>query len=79
MKFEERRGPWMGERVVKTFGEKEHPLLLSIFPNIRVFSNELALYIRWPKYKSFSFSLSPFNKYSALISFRTDRFNLLGY
>ena len=47
------------------------PLLLlpSIFPSIRVFSNELALWIRWPKYWSFSFSLSPSNEYSGLISF----------
>ena len=50
-----------------------HPLLLpSIFPSIRVFSNELVLPIRWPKYWSFSFSISPFNEYSRLISFRTD-------
>ena len=51
-----------------------HPLLLlpSILPNIRVFSNELALHIRWPKYWSFSFSINPFNEYSGLISFRTD-------
>ena len=50
------------------------PLLFlpSIFPNIRVFSNELALRIRWPKYWSFSFSLSPSNKYAGLISFRMD-------
>ena len=56
-----------------------HPLLLllSIFPSIRVFSNELALPIRWPKYWSFSFSISPSNKYSALISFRIDWFDLL--
>ena len=56
-----------------------HSLLLlpSIFPNIRVFSNELALCIRWPKYWSFSFSLSPFNEYSGLISFRNDWFDLL--
>ena len=48
-----------------------HPLLLppSIFPSIRVFSNELALHIRWPKYWSFSFSISPSNEYSGLISF----------
>ena len=48
------------------------PLLLlpSIFPNIRVFSNELALCIRWPKYWSFSISISPSNEYSGLISFR---------
>ena len=51
-----------------------HLLLLppSIFPSIRVFSNESVLCIRWPKYWSFSFSISPFNEYSGLISFRTD-------
>ena len=56
-----------------------HPLLLlpSIFPSIRVFSNEWALPIRWPKYWSFSFSISPFNEYSGLISFRMDWFDLL--
>ena len=54
------------------------PLLLpSIFPSIRVFSNELALCIRWPKYWSFSFNISPSNEYSGLISFRTDLFDLL--
>jgi len=52
-------------------------LLLSIFPSIMVFSNELALCIRWPKDWSFSFSISPFNEYSALISFRMDWFDLL--
>ena len=56
-----------------------HPLLLlpSVSPSIRVFSNKLALYIRWPKYWSFSFSISPTNKYSGLISFRIDWFDLL--
>ena len=56
-----------------------HLLLLqpSIFPSIRVFLNELALHIRWPKYWSFSFSISPSNKYSGFISFRIDWFNLL--
>ena len=51
-----------------------HPLLLlpSIFPSIRFFSNELAVRIRWPKYWSFSFSISPSNEYSGLISFRMD-------
>ena len=50
------------------------PLLLlpSIFPSIRVFSNELALHIRWPMYWSFSFSINPSNEYSGLISFRID-------
>ena len=55
-----------------------HPLLLpSIFPSIRVFSNKLAFHIRWPKYWSFSFSISPSNEYSGLISFRNDWFDLL--
>ena len=56
-----------------------HPLLLlpSIFPSIRVFSNESALHIRWPKYGSFSFSISASNEYSGLISFRIDWFDLL--
>ena len=51
--------------------------LSSIFPNISVFSNESALYIRWPKYWSFSFSISPSNEYSGLLSFRIDWFDLL--
>ena len=56
-----------------------HPLLLlpSIFPNIRVFLNESVLCIRWPKYWSFSFSISPSNEYSGLISFRMDWLDLL--
>ena len=55
-----------------------HPFLLpSIFPSIRVFSNESVLCISWPKYWSFSFSISPSNEYSGLISFRTDWFDLL--
>ena len=56
-----------------------HPLLLlpSVFPSIRVFSSESALCIWWPKYWSFSFSISPSNEYSGLISFRTDWFDLL--
>ena len=52
-------------------------LLPSIFPSIRVFSNESVLFIRWPKYWSFSFSISPPNEYSGLISFRIDWFDLL--
>ena len=52
-------------------------LLPSIFPSIRVFSNESVLCIRWPKYWSFSFSISPANEYSGLISFRMDWFDLL--
>ena len=56
-----------------------HPLLLlpSIFPSIRVFSNESVLRTRWPKYWSFSFSISLSNEYSGMISFRMDRFDLL--
>ena len=56
-----------------------HPLLLlpSIFPSIRVFSKESVLCIRWPKYWSFSFSISLFNEYSGLISFRMDWLDLL--
>ena len=54
------------------------PILLpSIFPSIRVFSNESGLCIRWPKYLSFSFNISPSNEYSGLISFRIDWFDLL--
>ena len=55
-----------------------HSLLLppSTFPSIRFFSNKLALHIRWPKYCSFSFSISPSNEYSGLISFRIDLFDL---
>ena len=56
-----------------------HPLLLlpSIFPSLRVFSKQSVLHIRWPKYWSFSFSISPFNEYSGLIFFRMDWLELL--
>ena len=56
-----------------------HPLLLlpSIFPSIRVFSNESVLHIRWPKYWSFNFNISPSNEHSGLISFRMDWLDLL--
>ena len=71
---------WGGDAV-----QPSHPLLPtspwislpSIFLRIRVFSSESALYIRWPKYWSFSFSISPSNEYSGLISFRIDWFDLL--
>ena len=58
-----------------------HPLLIlpSIFPSIRVFSSESVLPIKWPKYWSFSFSISPSNEYSGLISFRTDWFDILAF
>ena len=57
-----------------------HPLLLppSVFPSIRVFSNESVLHVRWPKYWSFNFSISPSNECSGLISFRMDLLDLLG-
>ena len=56
-----------------------HPLLFLplMFPSIRVFSNESVLHIRWPRYCNFSFSISPSNEYSGLISFRPDWFDLL--
>ena len=56
-----------------------HPLLLppSVFPRVRVFSNESVLHIRWPKYWNFSFSISPSNEHSGLISFRMDCLDLL--
>ena len=59
--------------------QPSHPLLLlpSIFPSIRIFSNELALCIRWLKYWSFNFNINPSSEYSGLISFRTDWPDLL--
>ena len=56
-----------------------HPLLLppSTFPSIRVFSNELILHIRWPKYRRFSFNISPSHKHPGLVSFRMDWLDLL--
>ena len=70
---------WVGDAI-----QPSHPLSLfcpllllpSIFPSIRVFSNESVLYIRWPKYWTFSFSISPSNVYSGLISFTIDWFDL---
>ena len=69
----------LGQCCYLTISFSATPLLLlpSIFPNIRGFSNELALHIGWPKYWSFTFSVSPSNEYSGLISFRIDWFNLL--
>ena len=67
---------WVGDAI-----QPSHPLLPlllpSIFPSIRIFSNELALRIRWPKYWSFSISISPSNEYPELISFRIDWFDFL--
>ena len=68
---------WVGDAI-----QPSHPLLLAsppafIFPRIRFFTNESALLIRWPKYWSFSFSISPFTDYSGLISFRIDWLDFL--
>ena len=67
------------EKATRAFWEQNCPLLLlpSIFPSIRVFSNESALRIRWPKHWSFSFNISPSNEHPGLISFRMDWLGLL--
>ena len=75
--FTQTHAHWVGDAI-----QPSHlccPLLLppSIFPSIRVFSNESALHIRWPKYWSFSFNISPSNEYLELISFRMDWLDLL--
>ena len=61
---------------IQPFHSLSFPLLTSIFPSIRVFSNETVLCIRWPKYWSFSFGISPSSEYSGLISFRIDCFDV---
>ena len=68
---------WVGEATQPSHPLSSLLLLLSIFPSIRVFSNESAACIKWPKYWSFSFSTSPSNEYSGLISFRMDWLDLL--
>ena len=68
---------WRGNAIQSSHPLSSLLLLLSIFPSIRVFSHESVLHIRWPKYYSFSFSISPSNKYSGLISFRMDWLDLL--
>ena len=68
---------WVGDAIQSSHLLLPSSLLPSVFPRIRVFSNESALLIRWPKYWSFSFNISPFNEYSGLISFRIDWFDLL--
>ena len=77
LKFPQTHVHWVGDAI-----QPSHPLLSpspppSIFPSIRVFSNESVLHTRWPKYWSFSFSISPSNEYSGLISFRMDWLDLL--
>ena len=68
---------WVGDAIQPSHTLLSPSLPTLIFPSIRVFSNESALRIRWPKYWSFRFSISPSNEYSGLIYFRTDRFDLL--
>ena len=68
---------WIGNAIKPLILRGPLLLLPSIFPSIRVFSNESALLIRWPKYWNFSLSISPSNEYSGLISFRMDWFDLL--
>ena len=76
LEFAQTHVHWVGDAI-----QPSHPLLSpsppSIFPSIRVFSSELAVRIRWPKYWSFSFSISPSNEYSGLIFFRIDWFDLV--
>ena len=76
LEFTQTHVPWVGDTI-----KPSHPLsalpLPSIFPSIRVFSNESVLHIRWPKFWSFSFNISSSNKYSGLISFRMDWLDLL--
>ena len=68
---------WVGDTIQTSHPLSSLFLLPSIFPSIRVFSNKSVLCIRWPKYWSFSLSISPFNEYSGLIFFRMDWFDLL--
>ena len=68
---------WVGDAIQPSHPLSALLLLPSIFPSIKVFSNESALHIRWPKYWSFSCSISPFNEYSELISFKIDWLDLL--
>ena len=75
MEFAQTHFPWAGDAIQPSH-PLSSPLLPSIFPSIRVFSNESVLCIRWPKYWSFSFSISVSNEYSGLISFRIDWFDL---
>ena len=68
---------WIGDVIHPSCPLSSPSSLLSVFPSIRIFFNELALCIKWPKYWSFSFSINPSNEYSGLISFRVDWFDLL--
>ena len=71
------RAYWVSDAIQPSHPLSSLFLLSSIFPSIRAFYNESVLHIRWPEYWSFSFSISPSNEYSGLISFRIDWFDLL--
>ena len=77
LEFPQTHVHWVGDAIQPSHPLLSPSLLPSIFPSIRVFSNELTLYIRWLKYWSFSFSISASNEYSGLVSFRMDLLNLL--
>ena len=77
LEFTQTHVHWVSDAIQPSHPLSSPSLLPSIIPSIRVFSNESALHIRWPKYWSFSFSISPFNEYSGLISFRMDWLDLL--
>ena len=77
LEFTQTHVHWVSDAIQPSHSLLSLLLLPSIFPSIRVFSNESALRIRWPKYWSFSFCISPSNEYSGLSSFRTDWFDFL--
>ena len=77
LEFAQTHVHWVGDAIQSSYPLSPLLLLPSIFPSIRVFSNESVRCVRWPKYWSFSFSISNSNEYSGLISFRIDRFDLL--
>ena len=74
--FTQTQVPWISNAIQPSHPRRPLLLLPSIFPSIRVFSSESVLHIRWPKYWSFSFSISPSNEYSGLVSFRMDWLDL---
>ena len=75
--FAQTHAHWVGDTIQPSRPLSPLLLLPSVFPSTSVFSNELTLHIRWPKYWSFSFNISPSNKYSGLTSFRIDWLDLL--
>ena len=77
LKFTQTHDHQVGDAILPSHPLSSLLLLPSIFPSIRVFSNESALHIRWPRYCSFSFNISPSNEYPGLISFRMDWLDLL--